>query len=235
MERLNETLKKQMLGQLYDYIDQNCLFRCNPQVKYNDCCAVGRIPGAFPSAQNSYQFFLRRLTHDAKMLTFVSALFFDDLFSKIESGEESSTIQLCGLETSSIPLMIGLQSYAARFNININSFSVRKSRKTYGLFNFVDGMPTDAPVVIVDDIINSGKSIGRCIDCSQYELGLRPANNSYCIIKFNPDMDFVQYKQHKIAVTSLFAADDFNPNYDKNKYWLPKDCDKFENKRPDYF
>jgi orotate phosphoribosyltransferase len=232
--KLNDDLKDDMIKQLHQHIDDNCLFRCNPSVHYSECCEAGRLPTTY-EAEMSFQFFLRRLTHDAKMMTYVSALFIHDLFEKIETGFEHPHIQLCGLESSSIPIMIAMQAYAARFNININSFSIRKERKSYGLFNLIDGKPTDAPVVIVDDIINSGKSIGSCIDVCLYELNIKPAKNCYSIVKFNQLMESIEYKQHKVDLTSIFVVDDFNVNYSKEKYWLPKDCDKIDNKRPDYF
>jgi len=232
--KLDEKLKNDMIEQLHEYIDRHCLFRCNPDVHYNECCPVGKLPTTYRKDM-SFQFFLRRLTHNSKMMTFVSSLFIHDLFDKMEQGLEYPNVQLCGLESSSIPIMIAMQAYCSRFNISINSFSIRKERKSYGLFNFVDGIPTEAPVVIVDDIINSGKSIMNCIDCCKYELNLKPAKNSYSIIKFNNHMESLKYKENVIDITSIFVVNDFNIKYDESKYWLPKDCEKIENKRADYF
>jgi orotate phosphoribosyltransferase len=138
------------------------------------------------------------------------------------------------METSSIPMMIALQQYAGRNKIGINSFSIRKERKSYGLFQFIDGMPTESPVIVLDDTINSGKSLSRCFEVCKYELGLTPAPVAYSIIKFNDKMDAVRWNENRIEVVSLFSVNDFSMEYDPSKYWLPSDCDKSYNKRPEY-
>jgi len=227
--------RKKISDELYAFIDTKCIFRCNPEFKYNMCSPTGQIPPANPSEHHStWQFYLRNLSHNPKMLMYISALFFDDIFTKIKAGEESDIFQLCGLESSSIPIMIGMQAFAARYNISVNSFSVRKERKDYGLFNFVDGMPTEAPVIYVDDVINSGSSMVRALNVSKYEFGIKPANNLYTIVKFNKNMDQVLYDEKKINVVSVFAKDDFSFEYDSNKYWLPEDCDLSRKRLLDY-
>ena len=233
---LNEDEKNKILNELYSFIDNNCIFRCNPEVNYNEIYEIGHIPPKYPSSEKlTWQFFLRRLTHDYKMLNYVCALFFDDLFKKIKLNEQDEYFQLCGLETSSIPLLIAMQMYASRYKIGINTFSIRKQRKSYGLFNFIDGIPSKAPVIIVDDLINSGQSIARCLDVCKYELQLGPSNNIYSIIKFDDNMDQVKFDDKIINVTSIFSKSQFDYTFQPEKYWLPKDCDRTINNRSDYF
>lgn len=222
--------------ELRDYIDKNCIFRCNPTKLYSESVPIGRIPSNGPSeTNNSMLFMLRRLTHDSKMLSYVSAIFLNDILEKIQLKEEYPIIQLCGLETGSIPIMTGIQQYAARFKISVNCFSIRKERKSYGLFHFIDGIPTDAPVIVIDDLFNSGSSMYRCVDTCFYELKLIPAKNFYSIITMRPQLvsDF-SYKEHKSKVHSLFSKFEFDMTYSSEKYWLPKDCDRSYNKRPEY-
>ena len=148
---------QQIKKELHDYIDKNCIFRCDPTIIYHEGFRPGEIYPKNPSKQKiTWQFYLRRLTHNGRMSYLMSLLFFDDLKRKIQEGSEYQSIQIVGLETGSIPIMVALQQMAASHKINLNSFSVRKERKRSGLFNIVDGIPTEDPVVFVDDVINSG-------------------------------------------------------------------------------
>lgn len=230
---LKEEEKTRLLTEIHEYIDKNCIFRCDPNVVYSEGLEPGKIYGQQPGIRNTSLFFLRRLMHDNKMLTYVSAIILDDMMRKYDSGKDRF-FQLCGMESSSIPLMIGIQAQAARYGIGMNSFSIRKSRKHYGLFNLIDGKPTEAPVVVVDDLINSGSSIAYCLDTVKHELDLSPASTVYSIIKVNPNMSHLKWNEHTMEVFSLFDMSRFSMNYSPEKYWLPKDCDRSVNKRKDY-
>lgn len=233
---LDEDKKQQIKKELYDYIDTKCIFRCDPQIRYVDGIEKGKLPTKKPSKDHSmYQFYLRNLTHNPIMLTHVSAIFLDDLLTKIKNKEENNHFQLCGLATSSISLMTAIQMSALRLNINVNAFTIRKERKSYGLFNLVDGMPTGAPVIVVDDLIKSGNSVAECLEVCKYEFGLTPSKNTYSIIKMKSNITQFNYKDNLISINSIFKKSDFNYEYDPSKYWIPKDCDKSINKRPDYF
>lgn len=222
-ERAKETLR--------DYIDRNCIFRCNPEHQYNELGSPGRLYSSSPSRDDmSWMFMLRRLTHDPQMLRMVSGLFLDDFVKR-----DLSFVQLGGLETSSLPLMTGLSILLGEWTqTKVSTFSIRKERKSYGLFNLIDGMPTEAPVIIMDDTINSGKTLSRCYDVCKYELNIIPAPVAYTIVRFRTDMEFVKWNDHEIEIVSLFDLKDFDLKYDPSKYWLPSDCDKSYNKRPEY-
>lgn len=233
---LDDKDKQTIIKELYTYIDKNCIFRCDPSIKYNEDTEPGRLYPKYPTKSPvTHQFYLRRLTHNGRMLFFLTALFMDDLIKKIKAGQENDRIQIVGLETSSIPLMIGMQQYAASNKIFLNTFTIRKERKGYGLFNLIDGMPTDDPYIVVDDLFNSGSTMRYCFDVCEYELNIKPANNVYTIIKFDENTQAIKYKDHVINLYSVFSKNEFDMNYDPNVYWLPKDCDKSYNKRPEYF
>ncbi len=230
-----DTERRKIKKELYEHIDQNCLFRCHPEKVYSLSLPKGTMPGSSPTNTGStWQFYLRRLTHNPKMLTYVSALIWERIAESLNSGKEYPAVQLCGLETSSIPLMIGIQQFAGSHGIAINSFSIRKERKSYGLFNFIDGQPADCPVIVVDDIINSGSSVQRCLEVCRYELGLQPAMNCYSIISYGRNDNIIKYNQQDISVSSIFQKNEFSTTYDPDKYWLPLDCDLSYNKRPEY-
>lgn len=233
---INENEKKIVVEKLYDFIDKNCIFRCNPDVKYNHCSDKGFITAKGTNKNNmSYQFFLRRLTHNPIALEWVSILFLNDMVIKIREGKENSKVQLAGLETGSLPIISAVQMQARKFNIPLNAFTVRKDRKSYGLFNYIEGMPNENSIIYVDDLINSGSSLRNCYNVVKYELGNDLANNSYFIIDLNNERTHIKIDENLVACNSIFKKEDFDMEYDEEKYWLPKDCDKSYNKRPEYF
>ena len=44
----------------------------------------------------------------------------------------------------------------------------------------------------------------------------------------------INVKDVDYTINSLFIKNDFDLNYDPDKYWLQDDCDKSINKRPEY-
>lgn len=228
LKEIPEPIRQEM----YSFIDKHCIFRCKPDFIYHEGAPPGIIYSQYPSlTNNTFQLFMRRFTHDAKMLHYLSAIIVKDIFKK--TGEDTF-FQLAGLESSSIPIIAGIQEYLSGNKIAVNSFTIRKERKGYGLFNFVEGISTDAPVLLVDDTINSGNSIRQCLEVCNHELNLLPHADMYAIVRFNKNMEHIKYNDSIIEVNYLFDIDEFDLTYDPEKYWHPKDCDKSVNKRPEY-
>lgn len=226
-------LDQQIYNQLFDYIDKNCIFRANPEVKYFKYLPKGNIlPNGISMKPMTWCFYLRRLTHNAVALRDVAFTIAQDIIKKCHNGDESSEIQLCGLETASIPLIAAVQMAFIQGGINVNAFTVRKDRKAYGLCHLIDGIPNNNKIIVIDDMINSGSSVSKVIDTCFYELDLTPANNVYCIIGAKDEHRWSSTTGvPNLNVNYLFHKDDFNKSYDPDKYWLPKDCDKTYNKR----
>jgi orotate phosphoribosyltransferase len=72
--------------------------------------------------------------------------------------------QITGLQSGATPIVVGLSVMCKhKFGLNINSFSVRKTQKEYGLMNWIEGLPLkDKPVLIVDDLVNSAHTLVTC-------------------------------------------------------------------------
>jgi len=216
---------------LFDFIDRKCIFRCDPNIQYHSDLPPGKIPGKNPGYKTSWQFYLRNLIHDSDMMSAASMLF----LKQIEKNNDYGKFQFAGLETGSLPLIASYQSAMRKLGISINSYGVRKERKAYGLFNFVDGIPDRTlPVCVVDDIFNSGSSLNRVLDVSLFEFDINPHINMYCLVQIG-NKPFSIFNGYMIKINSLFKSSEFNFEYDKDKYWHPFDSDKSFNKRPDYF
>lgn len=93
--------------------------------------------------------------------------------------------QITGMETGSTPLVTSLPIVAYQRGVSINAFSVRKDPKEYGLKNWIEGVPNDKPVVVIDDIYNSGSTMKRCLDIAESQ-GLKFSGVVFSIIKRTP-------------------------------------------------
>lgn len=207
--------------EIFNYIDDHCIYRCPP-----DTTLYGNLPGSM----HTWSVCLRRLTHNPKMLADVCV----SLGKEIARDMIGKSYQFVGLETSSIPLITGLQMELwNHYNIQINAFTVRKDRKHYGLFNLIEGIPNKHPVVFIDDTFNTGSTFAKAMYAVERELNLDTTNHMYCIMdlgKLN-DKKIVNYtntkgKEHKLFLTSLYNINQFNTKYDETKAWLPIDCEK---------
>ena len=206
------------------YIEEHCIFNANPNEHYFGCKIKGKIPVKTELGAGTYQFFLKRLMYNPEMLERTTILLCDLLVKGIIEQTEFDSLQLCGLESASIPLIISMQQTLLKSGILVNGFTVRKERKNYGLHNIVEGIPQEnIPVAVIDDITNSLGSVLKCLDVSYKILNLRPAINCYSIVNLK-NKDIIDYGEYKVKVKSLFELKDFSLGYDKEKYWRPLDC-----------
>ena len=201
--------------QVRKYIDDNCIFRCDPDVQYTQTLEPGFIypKQVAKSGGWRFQFFLRKLLFDPHINPIVGKLF-DGLLPAIK--EE---YQLCAIESGGTPLAMLIQSYQQRLaGKPINLFSVRKERKASGLFNMIEGTPNDLPVVYVDDLVNSGRSADKAIWAAFNECGV--SSHHIC-----PLVTLVAPPNRDFWIKSVFEKTEFNFKFEKEKYWLPKDVD----------
>jgi orotate phosphoribosyltransferase len=149
---------------------------------------------------------------------------------KVEREIGHFNFQIAGLETASTPMIAGIPLVSAAFGLNINAFSVRKERKEYGLMNWIEGLPNDKPVMLMDDLCNSQVSMKKAHDIVQSH-GLKIFEHAFCIVnKVNKDYTSKE-KEHtdkhlpkNIKMIYLFDLDDFHlKNNSFGKYRLMQD------------
>jgi len=183
-----------------DYINKYCLIKDRV------------MPGKIPGTKYTWIFYLRNGLFNSDFLSAVSQLF----FLKIKKEIGHFDFQIAGLETGSTPLLTGIPFVGKIVNINMNAFSVRKEQKTYGLLNWIEGMPNDKPVMVIDDLCNSSMSMKQCYDiCKGHNLEM--FNYAFCLInKVNKKVhdakrvNFDMYMPENIKMLYLFDLDDFN-------------------------
>jgi outer membrane protein assembly factor BamB/orotate phosphoribosyltransferase len=104
--------------------------------------------------ENQWLIDTRRIFMDAKVLDAAAELFWQ------EWGERMP-FQVGGMEAAAIPLLSAVLLKSLARGTPVNGFIVHKERKTYGTGGLIEGTLTDAPIVMVDDILNSGRSLEK--------------------------------------------------------------------------
>jgi len=194
-----------------EYINDHCIFRAHPNIKYSESFPRGTFVSANPTniSGNTYLFMLKRLMYNHLMMEYVL-----DIIQKMLPTDD---YQFAGLENGSVPLLMALQSRLPEKNI----FSIRSTRKSYGVMHYINGVPNDTPVLFVDDLVSSGASMLKAMRISAEELNLDILPTSLCIVNMhNKDMI------HSTKLKSIFCKDDFDLKYDKEKYWSQKDFER---------
>ena len=124
-----------------------------------------------------------------------------------ELFKDSPPFQVAGVETAAIPLLTAIVLRAPPAHRSINACIIRKSRKPYGLGNLIEGHVSTAPVVLVDDIINSGTSAEKArIALDQLELKI---DSLFTVVDYQNDAAREWLARHNIGLESLFTLSDF--------------------------
>lgn len=188
---------------LRQYIDTHCIVRNTV------------MPGKAPNTTYTWMFYLRKGLFNPSFINAVSQCF---LYKMEREVDTKFNFQITGLETAATPMLVGIPIVARAFNININSFVVRKEQKEYGLRNWTEGIVNDnTPIVMLDDLCNSSVSLARCLDIllhAHTNANVLPvaftivnkSNKTHDITRRTGDM----YLPDDFRVISIFDLDDFN-------------------------
>lgn len=106
--------------------------------------------------QQSWLFDLRALMTRSEDLNLLAEVFWERM-------EDQWPFQIGGLEVGAIPLVAAIVMKGHEKGLTVNSFIVRKSRKKAGLCKQIEGDLTADPIVVVDDLMNSGVSMHRVV------------------------------------------------------------------------
>lgn len=155
--------------------------------------------------ESNWLFDFRRVLLQAKTLGLISELFW-------EKFEKEPSFQIGGIEVAAIPLITGLVVNLSEPGREINGFFIRKSRKKDGLLRMIEGKIGEEKIILVDDIINTGKSFIRQVEVIE-SFG-KKIDIVFAILRFR-DMEYYKYFHDKgIKIISLFTLDDFLESLD---------------------
>jgi outer membrane protein assembly factor BamB/orotate phosphoribosyltransferase len=155
---------------------------------------------------NSWLIDTRRLFMDAKLLDAIAGIFW-------ETCADAMPFQVGGMEVAAIPLLSAILIKAVARGIPVNGFIVRKERKTYGAGRLIEGTLTDEPVVIVDDILNSGTNMEKVrvvLEAEKKTIAL-----AFVLIDYHSARGEAWRSKHRVPVRSLYSLAQFGLSIDK--------------------
>lgn len=135
-----------------------------------------------------------------------------------DTYESKMPFQIAGMEVAAIPLVVALIMKGHERGIDANGIIIRKERKTTGLGKTYEGHFNDHPVILVDDLINSGNSLEKArsvIEAEGKEVG-----EIFVVIDYESGMGMEWRDKNKLPVTGLFRLRDFDLNM-KNRAHAP--------------
>lgn len=151
--------------------------------------------------RNGWLFDFRRVLMQGRIMDAVSCVF-TDTFKSLPQ------YQVCGLEVAAIPLVTGITQYRFSHGVaDANGFFIRKSRKKDGLLRMVEGtIQKNVPIILVDDIMNQGKTFMRQIEVLE-GLGYK-IHAVWTILRYR-DVSFYEHlAKRNITVHSLLTLND---------------------------
>ena len=115
--------------------------------------------------------------------------------------------QVGGMETAAIPLVAAIVMKGVARGTPVNGFYLRKSRKREGLMKQIEGTLSEHPVIIVDDLVNSGGSIRKQLEVIK-DTGRR-VTDAFVIVAFRNSDAYAALTAEGLALSHLFDVRDF--------------------------
>lgn len=115
--------------------------------------------------------------------------------------------QVCGMESAAISLVAAIVMKGNERGTPIHGFFIRKSRKREGLMRQIEGTLTDAPVILVDDIINSGNTFNKQIKILDERHV--PVSGIFALLAYREPTAYEFATKRGIQVDTLFTLKDF--------------------------
>src|SRR3989344_5993900 len=117
-----------------------------------------------------------------------------------EMFEKEYPFQICGQETAALPLIGAI---------------ILKSRKPDGLQKIIEGEINNEKIILIDDLINSGKTISHQIEILK-EVG-KKVDAVFTLIRYRPLDSYEFLKENGIKAVSLFTLEDFELSLSKKR------------------
>jgi outer membrane protein assembly factor BamB/orotate phosphoribosyltransferase len=155
---------------------------------------------------NNWLIDLRRLFMDAKLLDAAAELFWQECASLMP-------FQVGAMETAAIPLLSAIILKSLSRGAPVNGLTIRKERKTYGTGSSIEGALTGDPIVIVDDVLNSGRSLEKARVVLEQEN--KAIASAFVLIDYGSPEGGLWRQKHSVPVHSLFRLAEFGLSVEK--------------------
>ncbi len=154
---------------------------------------------------------LRPVLLDVEGLKLITDLFWDQFESKLP-------FQIGGMEVAAVPLVTALLMRAEQRGLKTSGFIIRKERKTSGLGKLIEGTLTDDPIILVDDIMNSGSSLEKAR--AALEQAGKKIDEVFVVLNFESQGGKQWAHQHKVKINHLLNLDPFDVEM-ASRDWVP--------------
>ena len=156
---------------------------------------------------------LRPVLLNIEALNLITDIFWDDF-------EDQLPFQIGGMEVAAVPLVTALLMKAEQRGIETSGFIIRKERKTSGLGKLIEGELNDHPVILVDDIMNSGSSLEKArVALAQAD---KKISQIFVILNFESQKGKQWANAHKIKINHLLNLDPFDVSLAASDWKPPK-------------
>ena len=196
-------------------IHEFAITKTDPDKQYHPDYPPGRIPRRNPFDKDgaNYCIELENLFYTPGINTLIAVLINRKIENLIFKEEIPPKFQLAGLETGAIPLLMLMQSNWRESICEVPSvFSVMKERKSYYFFKQISGhvnLDKEVPILLVDDIINSGKSLLNTAQIIEAETGKLPYFHAFSVISLTEHKKRdIFYEGMPIHINYLLNKDD---------------------------
>ena len=116
-------------------------------------------------------------------------------------------IQIAAVETAAIPLMTAILLRAPLAQPDVSGFIIRKDRKSTGLGNLIEGTVSEAPIILIDDILNSGSSAEKARSVIA-QIG-RSIAAMFVVIDYRSKAGLAWRQKNAITICPVFALNEF--------------------------
>ena len=121
--------------------------------------------------------------------------------------EAEDAFQIAGLESVAIPVLTSIVMTVPDNRSDLNAVIIRKDRKPTGLGNLIEGQLTADPVILIDDIFNSGRSAEKAVVAAEREGN--PVTDIFVLIDYRSRAGAAWRDRRHVRVRSLFTLEDF--------------------------
>ncbi len=115
--------------------------------------------------------------------------------------------QVGAMETAAIALVAAIVMKGIERGTPVNGFYIRKSRKRQGLMRQIEGTLDEHPVILVDDLINTGSTFEKQLAVLA-DTG-RKVTDVFAMLAFRARDAYKSLEDRSIAVNHLFTLEDF--------------------------
>lgn len=156
--------------------------------------------GGTPTAADNWMFDFRALILQPDWLSTYAELFWERFASALP-------FQIGGMETAAIPLVSAIVMKGKVRGTPVSGFYIRKSRDKDGLMKQIEGTLSSYPVILVDDLMNSGASLLKQVVI--LETNGQKVSDVFTVLRFRETAAYDALTRRGIRLHSLFTLADF--------------------------